>query len=259
MQLVACQYDIQWEDPASNYQKVEELLENTGIESGALIALPEMFSTGFSMNIAKVAENSPSESERFLSRTAKRYGSWIMGGLVFEQDNGHGCNELAVFDPAGGLVGRYRKNYSFSLGGESDHYDAGSEFLIFDWQGFRVCPTICYDLRFPELYRRGVKEGANLFVDCACWPAARVEHWRTLLQARAIENQAVVMGVNRIGKDPNWAYAGNSLIIDHKGNVLADAGEQENCIKASITLQSVQAWREAFPALKDMKRHPTSS
>ncbi len=251
MQLVGCQYDIAWEDASSNYRKVEEMLARETIEQGSLIALPEMFSSGFSMNVERVAEASPSQSEAFLSMLAKRHESWTVGGLVYKQESGRGRNELAIFDPSGDLAGRYRKNYGF--GTEPDHYDASDEITIFEWQGFRVCPLICYDLRFPELFRRGAQQGADLFVVIACWPEVRAEHWKTLLKARAIENQAIVMGVNRIGEDPAWRYGGNSMIVDEQGNTLAEAQKEESCISASITLEQVRNWRESFPALKDMK------
>ncbi len=111
----------------------------------------------------------------------------------------------------------------FRPGGESDHYAAGDDVVLFQWDRFTVCTLICYDLRFPEIFRRAVRRGANLFIVMANWPQTRISHWTALLKARAIENQAYVAGVNRIGKDPMHAYSGGSLIIDPRGEVLADA------------------------------------
>jgi len=255
MQIVGCQYDILWENRQGNFDKVEQLLASSPIAPGSLIVLPEMFASGFSMNVPRIAESSPSESEQFLAGIARKYQSWALGGLVFQNDSDpeRGRNELAAFDPSGELVGRYQKVHCFSYTGESDHYDGGSDLLLFDAGGFRICPVICYDLRFPELFRRGVRQGANLFPVIANWPSVRVEHWRTLLKARAIENQAIVVGVNRCGEDPKYTYPGSSLIIGEQGHILADGGDAESTIIAEPSLDSLLAWRKEFRALDDMK------
>lgn len=254
MRLVAVQHDIQWEDAEANFARVEQLLEASPPAPDSLVALPEMFSTGYSMDVDRVAEKDPSEAERFLSRLARRYRCWVAGGLVKRAEDGFGRNELAVFDRHGHHVGRYLKNYGFSYAGEPKSYRPGNDLLLFHWQGFVACPTICYDLRFPELYRRGVAAGASLFLVIANWPAARLAHWRTLLQARAIENQAVVVGVNRVGRDPKLSYAGHSMIIDHRGTILQEADDEEAVISAALSGEELQQWRREFPALEDIKR-----
>jgi len=253
MHLIACQYDIQWENREANFDTVRRLLSETKIESGSLIILPEMFASGFSMNVPKVAETTPSRAEAFLAEIAGQYDSWALGGLVFETPEGRGSNELSVFNPSGQQVGHYQKNHCFSYTGESEHYDSGEDILLFDWQGFTVCPTICYDLRFPELYRRGVRAGADLFPVIANWPDARALHWSTLLRARAIENQAFVIGVNRVGNDPKFNYTGLSAIYDPLGKELANAGDEECCIRAEVFPEIATEWREEFRALEDMK------
>ena len=253
MQIIACQYAIQWENPQANFDVVSRLLENEDVRLGALIALPEMFSTGFSMNVDRIAESPDSVTEAFLSDTARRFQSWIIGGLVYKSEEGRGINVLAVFGPEGNKIGVYQKNYCFSFAGEDKRYQAGSDIFVFDWNGFRVCPTICYDLRFPELFRRGVRAGATLFPVIANWPMPRLEHWTTLLKARAIENQAMVVGVNRIGSDPKLDYAGNSMIIDHRGRILDHADQCSACLDQEIFIEAVTEWRQTFPALSDMK------
>lgn len=255
MHIFGCQYDILWENRDGNFRKVEAMLVAQPIPEGSLIVLPEMFSSGFSMHVDIVAEADPSQAEAFLSESAKRYASWVIGGLVFRSSANPelGRNELAVFGPDGSLVGRYQKNHCFSYTGESDFYEAGSELLVFEAGGFRICPVICYDLRFPELFRRGVRQGADLFAVIANWPSVRIEHWRTLLKARAIENQAVVVGVNRTGEDPKYQYPGSSLILDEQGIVLAEGGPEESVISAEPSLESLQAWRKEFRALDDMR------
>jgi len=253
MQLIACQYDIQWEDREANFATIRELLKATEIRPGSLIVLPEMFSSGFSMNVDRVAESKPSEAEAFLVEIAREYGSWALGGLVFKHADGLGSNELSVFDPKGQLVGHYQKNHCFSYTGESDHYENGEDILLFDWQGFTVCPTICYDLRFPELFRRGVKAGANLFPVIANWPDTRANHWTTLLKARAIENQAFVAGINRTGNDPQWNYPGLSVVYGPKGEEIAMAGDQPCSLSVDIDPDVATDWRDEFRALGDMK------
>jgi len=253
MQLIACQYDIQWEDREANFEEIRKLLESAKIQPDSLIILPEMFSSGFSMNVDKVAESIPSAAEAFLVEIAKNYQSWTLGGLVFKLAEGLGCNELSVFDPKGQLKGHYQKNHCFSYTGESEHYENGEDILLFEWQGFMVCPTICYDLRFPELYRRGVKAGANLFPVIANWPDARADHWTTLLKARAIENQAFVVGVNRTGKDPKWIYPGLSAVYGPQGEEIAIAGNQPCSLSVDIDPNAATEWRDEFKALNDMK------
>jgi len=143
------------------------------------------------------------------------------------------------------------------LGGESKNYEAGAEILTFKWHGFVVAPFVCYDLRFPELFREGARQAAQLFVVIANWPIKRIQHWVVLLQARAIENQAYVVGVNRTGSDPTYPYNGRSLIVNPHGDILVDAGSSECVISADVDLATVEAWRAEFPALQDMRAGET--
>ena len=253
MQIHAVQFDIAWENRAENFQRVQSLLAKAEIAPGSLIVLPEMFSTGFSMNVEQIAELDPSETEQFLKELAAQFQSCVIGGLVFQNEQGRGYNELAAFNPDGNLLGRYRKNRTFRYTGESDHFENGTEHLIFEWGGFNISPFICYDLRFPELFRLAVSAGANLIPVIASWPVPRTEHWVTLLRARAIENLACVVGVNRCGTDPNHTYDGRSIIVDHLGEVLADAGKNPACLSHDVALQPLLDWRDQFPALLDLK------
>jgi omega-amidase len=141
----------------------------------------------------------------------------------------------------------------FTLGGESEHYVAGERLHLFECQEFTAAPFICYDLRFPELFRRATAGGANLIIVIASWPVVRDAHWMTLLKARAIENLAYVVGVNRCGYDPKHYHSGHSVIYDPQGRVLADAGVEEGWIEAQLELQPLIDWRQSFPALNDMR------
>tara|TARA_R110000850_G_scaffold185992_2_gene311906 strand:- start:1463 stop:2221 length:759 start_codon:yes stop_codon:yes gene_type:complete len=251
MKIVGCQWDIVWENPAANYARADELLSE--VSEAGLIVLPEMFSTGFTMDVAKAAEKNPSESEAFLQRLADRQCSAVMGGLVRSNEDGSGRNELIAYGSAREELGRYQKNRTFRYTGESEFYRNGSELTVFEVGGWKVAPLICYDLRFPELFRRVTSKGAELIVVIASWPSVRVEHWLTLLKARAIENLAYVVGVNRCGSDPNHDYPGRSVIIDPWGEIVADAGSDEGLVAAELDLEKLKAWRASFPALQDLE------
>ena len=253
MRILGCQLDIVWENKQANLAKVQRLLEAADPAPGTLVVVPEMFATGFSLNVAAIGEGEPSETESWLGTIAQGYGIWMLAGLVRRGSDGRGRNEAVVFNPNGQLMARYAKIHPFSHGGETQHYSAGDEVVTFDWSGCCVAPFICYDLRFPEIFRTAVRRRAQLFAVLANWPARRASHWSTLLQARAIENQAYVVGVNRCGSDPHQVYRGWSVIIDPQGEVIADAGEHEGTVSAEVGLGPLTTWRAEFPALRDMR------
>ncbi len=253
MQIIGCQIDIAWERPRENYDKVERLLGALSVRPGALILLPEMFSTGFSMNVAGIAETATGATAQFLARLARKLQAFVLGGVVTCDPDGRGRNEAAVFSPQGTEIARYQKLHPFSPGKESAHYRAGAELVSFAWHGFSVFPFICYDLRFPEIFRLATRKGATLFPVIANWPNTRENHWVALLQARAIENQAFVAGINRCGRDPVLAYSGRSLIVNPGGEILADGSGKESIVTADIELETVTTYRSQLPFLKDMR------
>jgi predicted amidohydrolase len=252
MNAIAVQLDIAWEDKPANFTKVRRLLDAAKPAAGSLIVLPEMFATGFSMNVAGVHEGAERPAEQFLGELARSYRCAVIGGVVSRGADGKGLNQALVLGPEGKTLARYSKIQPFNLGDEGKHYSAGGEVVLFEWQGLRVAPFVCYDLRFPEVFRSAVRKGAQVMVVIANWPDKRVEHWTTLLAARAIENQAYVIGVNRAGVDPKLTYPGRSLIIDPHGKVLADAGQKEGVIQTNLDVEVVESWRRNFPALTDM-------
>lgn len=249
MKITGCQWNLAWEDREVNYDRARTLLD--GCDSD-LIVLPEMFSSGFSMNVDAVSEPDPSPTEAFLKNLAQTHDAATLGGLVRKNDSGSGRNELIAFAPSGNELGRYQKNRTFRYTGESEHYENGTDVSVFEWQDWKIAPLICYDLRFPELFRRATAKGAELLIVIASWPSVRVEHWVTLLRARAIENLAYVVGVNRTGSDPSLDYPGRSIIIDPWGEIIADAGFEEGLVTADIDLEAVRNWRAEFPALQDL-------
>ncbi len=249
--LSVVQFDIAWEDKAANFRKVEALLAATPPARDSLVVLPEMFASGFSMNLAVTRQSAAREDEIFLARLARKHGVFLAGGVVSTGTGEMGRNEAVVFSPDGAVIARYAKIHPFSLGGEAQGHETGTELVMFPWGGFTVAPFICYDLRFPEIFRAAALRGANLFVVMALWPMKRQQHWLTLLQARAIENQAYVIGVNRIGAEPEYSYAGRSVVVDPHGVIIADAGEREQVMTAAVDAEVVNAWRRDFPALRD--------
>jgi omega-amidase len=256
MRVFCCQLDIVWENKGANFRKVEDLLAGARPPAGALVVLPEMGFTGFSMNVAEVAEGEPGLSEAFLAGMAQCYGVYLLSGLVTRTPKGLGRNVAILVTPLGTVEAHYQKLHLFSPAGEHAFYEPGSREITFAWQGGTVAPFICYDLRFPEAFRAAVDQGAEFYVVIANWPRVRERHWLALLQARAIENQAFVAGVNRCGRDPNLDYSGRSVIIGPDGEVIADAGEREGWISAELDWETVRAYRRRFPALSDRKRSP---
>jgi len=255
MIVIGLQLDIVWENKQANFAKVRRLLNQASPEPDSLVVLPEMFATGFSMNAGEVAEPSGGDSEQFLSALAKEVGVNLIGGAAIRGRDGKVRNKALAFSPAGALTAFYAKMRPFTPGGEADHYAAGERPTAFRWGDCTVSPFVCYDLRFPEIFREAAAaHRPELFVVIANWPQKRILHWVRLLQARAIENQAYVVGVNRAGKDPAYTYGGRSLIVDPQGEILADAGESEVCIQAALDLAGLRKYRERLPFLADMRR-----
>lgn len=253
MQIVACQLDIAWEDKSTSHERARALLATAPIKPGALVLLPEMFATGFSMHVGTIAENDDGPTHAFLAKLAKQSQSCVIGGVVTRAPDGRGRNQAVAFDPAGRLLARYSKMHPFSFAGETKYYDAGTSILTFKWQDFTVAPFVCYDLRFPEIFRRAVRKESDLMVVIANWPQPRQEHWLALLRARAIENQCYVAGVNRVGADPHVQYGGHSLIVGPRGETLAEAGAGSEALVAEIERSPLVEYRRQFPALDDMR------
>jgi omega-amidase len=250
MTVVGLQTDIAWEQRRENFSRIEELLGVTEVATGSLLVFPELSTAGFTMNTTAVTEPRGGESEQFFSDLAKRHQSHVIAGIASQNENpALGANESVCFGPDGGEVARYRKRNPFALANEADHYPGGSKAVVFEMNGWKVAPLICYDLRFPEPFREATALGAELFVVIANWPVTRVDHWTTLLRARAIENLAYVVGVNRAGSDPHLSYPGASLIVGPKGEVLAQAGAEPCAIRADLDREALLQWRRDFPAL----------
>jgi omega-amidase len=251
MRIYCYQFDIRWEAKQINFEKVRNLLDGKAPLAGSLLVLPEMAFTGFSMNVPLVAREEPEHTESFLTGLARRFGIYIIAGMVTRAPSGEGQNRAIVVTPNGDIDGIYQKIHLFSPGHENEYFQKGDCITRFFWQGGCVVPLICYDLRFPELFRSALPLGAELYVVIASWPAPREDHWTTLLRARSIENQAFVAGVNRCGRDPQHEYSGRSLIIGPDGRILAEAGRSEAVLWADIDWDYLRKYRTQFPVLAD--------
>jgi omega-amidase len=251
MEILCLQTNIVWHDPGANLEAISAMLEEARPATGALAVLPEMCTSGFSRDVA-AATCGTSAAESALAALAQRHGIALMAGMAVRTAEA-GANESVTWGPDGRELARYRKLQPFTPAEEHVNYPAGAQVVTFQYGGFTIAPFICYDLRFPEIFRAAVRRGADLIAVIGNWPNRRHQHWTTLLKARAIENQAAVIGVNRAGTDPQFTYAGGSIILGPQAEVLAEAGEAPGCIRVAVTPEPVREWRSAFPALRDQR------
>ncbi|GGY14809.1 amidohydrolase [Paludibacterium paludis] len=252
--LTLVQTDIAWEAPQRNLDRLDATLSTLGDTD--LIVLPEMFSTGFTMNPVAVAETMDGRTVNWLRDTARARRADIMGSVVIGEE-GRYFNRL-VWAGQDGSLACYDKRHLFTFAGEHRHYCAGTEPRIVPFNGWSVATFICYDLRFPE-WSRNLDGKYDLAVYIASWPERRSRHWQALLTARAIENQCYVVGVNRIGTDGNGlSYSGDSMLIDPLGEVLFHEKHAECLHTAVLSHAKLNDVRETFPFLKDADRFELS-
>ena len=252
MQLIGLQFGPVWEDKASSHLLIEELLEMASPQRGALVVLPEMSDTGWSFKFDRIADQ---DTLNWSVNTAKKFGIHLQVGYAQRASDDKGYNCTTIIGPDGTIGKTYKKIHPFSFGDEPLYFHHGDDIIVERRDGISVCPTICYDLRFPELYRHGMLNGADVFTVIASWPIERAEHWRALAIARAIENQAYVIAVNGTGTDPHWKYGGGSLIISPQGEILAEGGSEPCVLKAHFDRPLIDDWRKRFPAIKDVHPH----
>jgi len=254
--LVVCtvQYDVLWEDSKGNFGKIETLLSEI-TKSVDLIVLPEMFTTGFSMDAQRIAEKHDENdlaSLQWMRKIAERYDAIIVGSIAV-QDQDKFYNRLYWVKPSG-KVSYYDKKNLFAYAGEDEYYSAGNKKLIETINGWKIQPLICFDLRFPTWSKNSMVNELpqyDLLIYAANWPQKRRLHWQKLLLARAIENQSYVIGVNRVGKDENGIqYIGDSVVIDFMGEYITTHPDfQESVCVTRLTKSSLNNYRKAFPVL----------
>lgn len=237
-----------WESPEANRAMLEEKISQIG-QPTDLIVLPEMFTTGFTMKPESVAEPMGLTTFRWMKQQAAQTGAVITGSYVVKA-GGNFYNRLLWMQPDG-TFDHYDKRHLFRLSGEQNHYAAGTQRLIKEWKGWRICPLICYDLRFP-VWSRNTGPDFDLLLYVANWPAARSHAWNTLLQARAIENLCYVAAVNRVGQDGNGhGYAGESCVVDFRGERSGYQQNEEVIHTENLKKADLSTFREKFPAYLD--------
>ena len=252
MRVAAVQHDIVWEDPSANFEHLAPLITAAAAGGARLVVLTEMFSTGFSMNTAVTAEPVGGASTEFLQTQAKQHDLWLGGSIAERSDDNPLPYNTFVLASPGGDVERYRKIHPFTYSGEHEHFAAGDSFVTVEIEGVRVTPLICYDLRFADEFWATATR-TDCYVVPANWPDTRRHHWTALLQARAIENQAYVVGCNRVGDGGKLHYTGDSRIIDPMGEVLAAASGVETVLSAEVDAAVVEQTRARFPFLPDRR------
>jgi predicted amidohydrolase len=255
MRIAAIQHDIVWEDGERTREHVRPMIAKAAADGARLIVLAEMFATGFSMEPERIAEDEGGASEQFLLAAAAEHDAFLIASIAQRGPDGNYRNNAVVATPAGEVT-RYAKIHPFSFAGEHERYTAGTQRCTVTLDGLRVSPFVCYDLRFADEFW-ALAHDTDVYVVPANWPAPRHEHWRALLRARAIENQAYVVGVNRVGAVEGLEHAGGSVVIDPLGAVLAgdDSADdrREAAYFADIDPVTVRAVREKFPFLADRR------
>lgn len=241
------QTSTHWHDPAANREMFSNWLNQVPDEAD-LVLLPEMFSTGFTMESAAVAETMQGETVAWLTEQAVSRDQALCGSVVIAVD-GEYFNRLICAKPDGELV-TYDKRHRFRMAGEHEHYQAGGEKVVFEIAGWRICPMVCYDLRFPVWFRNTGDYDAIICV--ANWPAARQHAWNTLLQARAIENQVYVAAVNIVGRDGNGVnYSGGTAVYSPDGEMMAEHFDSEQIVTCALDPEPMTTLREQFPVWQD--------
>ena len=250
MKICLIQTDIFWEQKEANFAELEEKL--SGLEESVdLIVLPEMFSTGFSVNSASLAEHPHTNTYKWLHQQAKRLNATIAGSFIIKED-GAIKNRLMTVSPEG-VISEYDKQQLFSYGAETKLFTAGVKQAIFTVADFNCSGLICYDLRFPEV-ARNIDTVYDCLIFVANWPTKRIEQWKKLLVARAIENQCYVVAVNRVGIDGNgWEYNGQSMVVDYNGDVIVELGSEEKMKIVDLDKAALDEYRNKLPFLKDIK------
>lgn len=249
LKLALLQISTQWENKNANLSMALDCINSTDAE---LVVLPEMFTTGFTMNVAQMAETMDGESVSWMRSTAARTGKAIMGSVIIRETvEGRDVyfNRLIFALPTGDIK-HYDKRHLFRMGGEQGVFTCGERRVVIEYKGFRILPVICYDLRFPVWSRN--RSDYDLMIDVACWPRVRSLAWSTLLRARAIENLCYVAGANMVGSDPNVEYSGDSVIVDFLGQPMAEATEPvQQIVCATLDMDKLRAFRDKFPAHLD--------
>ena len=251
MKIGIIQYSPEWENNIKSAEKIDNILSGTLPETKILI-FPEMTLTGFTMNSDKFAEEIDGFSTTYFMKKSQELRTHIFAGII-ERDGGKIYNSLVHFDDTGLIISRYRKIHLFDLAEEDKNYSAGKNIVITKVNNVKIGLSICYDLRFPELYRFYAKQKVDIIVNIANWPIQRIHHWQVLLQAHSIANQCFTIGVNRVGEDTKETYNGNSLIYNPMGIEMLKIVNEEGLFYFNLNMDEVHSTREKLPFLNNLK------
>ncbi len=251
MKAAIIQYNPVWENPEKSIEVIDKLMTNKFADADFFV-FPEMTLTGFTMDSEKHAEELDGISTQYFMSLAAKIHKPVLAGII-ENDNGKIYNTLVHFDKFGIITARYRKIHPFSYAKEDEYYSPGKETVVTKIDKMKVGLTICYDLRFPELYRLYGKQGVDIIINIANWPTKRIMHWKALLKARAIENQCYMIGVNRVGNDPFNEYNGCSGIIDPLGEELLMIENDEGIFVTEIDTDAPASTKQKLPFFQDIK------
>jgi len=251
MKISLYQFSPLWEDKKGNQQKIIKLLENSNLDTDVLV-FPEMTLTGFTMRSNRFSEQITGETTDFFQSLAKQYSIHIFTGFI-EESNGNKVNSLIHVNREGGIEAKYHKIHPFSISGENRHYSPGNNPAITTVDGITFGMSICYDLRFPELYRLYGKKRVSVIINIANWPVPRIGHYVHLLKARAIENQCYAIGVNRVGTDKGNTYNGRSAVFDPLGEEIALMNDEEKILTTKIDTEYIEKVRKQLPFLDDIR------
>ncbi len=248
--IAILQAELAWHDAAANRDAFAKRIDALSGQA-QLVVLPEMFTTGFTMDAPGQAETMAGPSVAWLCKTAKNASAAVCGSLVIEED-GRYYNRFVLAQPDGRLAATYDKRHLFRLAGEGEHYAVGEDLVTVAVGGWRVRPMVCYDLRFPVWSRRRSDDDFELLLYVANWPSPRHHAWETLLRARAIENQCYVAGVNRVGRDGNDVpYAGGSAVVDYLGQDIVNLGDRADSAVVTLDPEALAKFRDRFPFAAD--------
>ncbi|RCW51052.1 carbon-nitrogen family hydrolase [Paenibacillus prosopidis] len=256
LRLALLQMHIEAGNPEANFSKLTSMLEEAVSQEQKpdVIMFPEMWNTGYALTeIHTIADRDGARTKAFLSDFSKKHGVHIIGGSIAELKSEKVLNTIYAFDREGNVAADYSKIHLFRLMDEEKYLAAGDKPGRLEIEGAQAGLMICYDIRFPELARKLALEGAKLLFVPAEWPHPRLHHWRTLLTARAIENQMFVIACNRMGTSGSTEFFGHSIVLDPWGETIAEAGEEETIIYADIDLSLVDAVRSKIPVFEDRR------
>lgn len=254
MKIALCQMDVIFRNPDKNYQAAEQVIISAAEDGAEVIVLPEMWNTGYCLpQLADYADLNGDRTKNFLIRLALQQKVTIIAGSVAISEEDYFSNIMYAVDATGNLLTSYRKVHPFQGMEEHKYIKPGSSTNLFRIKDTPCAGFICYDIRFPEWLRKHAASGAEILFVAAEWPLSRIKQWKQLLIARAIENQAFVVAVNRIGADPANQFGGNSLVIHPSGEIIAEADETPQILFASINLDDVKEVRQAMPVFQDRR------